>query len=171
MDAKEILTKISEVLEKIGVKEALKSPEVVETIYNVMSKHGMKVDKGIFSLVVMGFATMPVEKIGDLLKMGAGMLGGANANGGAAGDAGALGALAGILGGQQQQAQSQTTAQAANNPLAALGALGALAGALNGNAQPQQNQSQAQTQQPNQQANLADAVNAVAGIAKMLQQK
>ena len=160
MDAKELLIKISEVLEKFGIKEALKKPEVIETIYNVMSKNGMKVDKGIFSLIVMGFASVPTEKldIDALMKLGAGVLG--------------AGGLAGAMGGQQQ-AQTQPNQSDAANPLAALGALGALAGALGGGA-AQQQQTQPQAQPQTQQAqgpNLTDAVNAVAGIAKMLQQQ
>ena len=120
MDTKELFTKISEVLEKLGIKEALKNPTVVETIYNVMSQHGMKVDKTMFNLVVMGFASAPADKLGDL-----------------------FGLVAGALSGAQASAQG-----GAANPLAALGALGALAGALGGAAQPQAQQQQAQPQAP-----------------------
>ena len=175
MDPKEILTKISEMLEKVGVKEALKKPEVIETIYNVMSQHGMKVDKNIFNIVVMTFANTPTDKLGSLFGAISGVAGAAaGAAGTAASSGGAAGAnpLAAILGGMaagaaQPQQQTSNPNAAAANPMAALGALGALAGALGGTAQqtPPQTQSQAQTPNP------ADAINAIAGIAKMLQQK
>ena len=139
MDTKELLTKISDVLEKVGVKAALKSPEVVDTIYNVMTKNGMKVDKAVFSLVMFGIANSDKIDIGALLNLGSGLLGGA-----------------------QPAGQQQGAANAAG----ALGALGALAGAMGGaqqGAQPSAQQS-AQPQQPN----VGDAINAIAGIANAL---
>ena len=69
MNGQELFTKISEMLEKFGIKEALKNPQVVETIYDVMSKHGMKVDKNLFNIVVMGFAVTPTDKLGSLIGM------------------------------------------------------------------------------------------------------
>lgn len=168
MDAKEIFVKISEVLEKFGIKEALKNPNVVETIYDVMTKHGMKVDKMMFNLVVMGIATTPADKLGDIFGLITSMLaGGANAaaqgQGGQAANplAAILGAVAQGANQQPAQAQQQNTAQGdAANPLAALGALGALAGALGGAA----GQGQAGQQAQNQAAgpNAADLLGAFA---------
>ena len=169
MDAKEIFVKISEVLEKFGIKEALKNPNVVETIYDVMTKHGMKVDKMMFNLVVMGIATTPADKLGDIFSLITSMLaGGASAaaqgQGGAAANplAAILGAVAQGQAGTQQPAQGQQKPSAdAANPLAALGALGAIAGALGGAAQ----QGQAGQQQSQNQAagpNAADLLGALA---------
>ena len=77
MNGQELFTKISEMLEKFGIKEALKNPQVVETIYDVMSKHGMKVDKNLFNIVVMGFAVTPTDKLGSLIGMLTGAMGAA----------------------------------------------------------------------------------------------
>ena len=188
MDTKELLTKISDLLEKVGVKAALKNPEVIDTIYNVMTKHGMKVDKAIFSIVMFGIANSEKLDIGALLNLGSGLLGGAQPAGQPSAGAqpsnnaanaanmlgalGALGAMAGAMGGAQQSnaqqsAQPSNNADNAANMLGALGALGAMAGAMGGaqqsNAQPSAQQS-AQTQQPN----VGDAINAIAGIANAL---
>ena len=169
MDTKELLTKISDLLDKVGVKAALKNPEVVETIYNVMSKHGMKVDKAIFTLVMFGIANSDKIDIGALLNLGSGVMGAAQAAAqpsapqGAQqspaanaanmlGALGALGAMAGAAGGAQQSAQPSGASNAAN-ALGALGALGALAGAMSG-AQQQSAQQNAQAQQPNPAANI-----------------
>ena len=173
MDTKEIFMKISEFLEKTGIKEALKNQNVVETIYDVMTKHGMKVDKMMFNLVVMGIANTPADKLGDIISLvgnmlaggAAGLAGASQGQGGAAANplAAVLGAVAqGAQGQQQTSAQNQNDAA---NPLAALGALGALAGALGGAAQGQNQQSQAQTQAP---PNAADILG---GLAKALSQK
>ena len=196
MDTKEILSKISDFLEKIGVKEALKKPEVVNAIYDIMSKHGMKVDKTMFSLAVMGFASVPTDKLGDIVSAfaGAAAQGGAGANPLAAvlgalgtaqqgggqqqGNAAAANPLLNVLGtalagqaGQAAQASSQAqSAQggAGANPLAALGALSAIAGALGGTAQQPQSQQQSQKAQG---PSAADAINVVADLAKMMSQK
>ncbi len=157
MDTKEIFIKISEMLEKFGIKDALKNQTVVDTIYNVMTQHGMKVDKMMFNLVVMGIATTPADKLGDIITLvGNFMASGAqNSQGGA-------NPLAAILGAATQgQQQNQSTNQN-ENPLAALGALGALAGALGGAAQGQQQQQQ------NQSPTAADLLG---GLAKALNQK
>ena len=155
MDTKEIFMKISEVLEKFGIKEALKNPNVVETIYDVMTKHGMKVDKMMFNLIVMGIATTPADKLGDIFGLVTSLLAG-----------GASSAAQG-QGGAQQSAQSQQQASAdAANPLAALGALGALAGALGGAAQQGQTSGQSQNQ-----AAGPNAADILGGLAKALSQK
>ena len=148
MDNKELFAKISDVLEKVGVKAALKNPEVIETIYNVMTKYGMKVDKGIFSIVMFGIANSEKLDIGALMNLGSGL----------------MGATA-----PQQQATQQPQSNAANaaNMLGALGALGAMTGALGG-AQQQPPQQQQATQQQAQQPNPLDAINAIAGIANAL---
>lgn len=165
MDAKELLTQVSNLLEKFGVKEALKSATVVDTIYNVMSQHGMKVDKGMFSIVMMAIANSDKIDLEALLKLGSGLMG-ANAGQNQSQDAAAnpLAALAGALGGVQGQAAQQSQGAQAN-PLAALGmlagALGAAGAAQGQQAQPSQNQA----------PNPADAINAIAGIANMLSQK
>ena len=171
MEATEILTKISELLEKFGIKEALKKPEVVETIYNVMSQHGMKVDKNMFNLVVMGFASTPTDKLGQLLGLLTGAAGAVGAAGQAAGQGGQANPLAAILGavaqGSAAQSQPQQQAQgqgAAANPLAALGALGALAGAIGGAAQGGQQQQPQQQQSPT-------AADLLGGLAQALSKK
>ena len=172
MDTKELLTKISDLLDKVGVKAALKNPEVVETIYNVMSKHGMKVDKAIFTLVMFGIANSDKIDIGALLNLGSGVMGAAQAAAqpsapqgaqqspaanaanmlGALGALGAMAGAAGAASGAQQSAQPSGASNAAN-ALGALGALGALAGAMSG-AQQQSAQQNAQAQQPNPAANI-----------------
>lgn len=167
MDTKELFTKISELLEKFGIKAALQKPEVVETIYNVMSQHGMKVDKNMFNLVVMGFASTPSDKLGQVFGTLAGALGGAAQAAGQSGQGAAANPLAAILGAVAQGSQSGTQPaatpsqdqNAAANPLAALGALGALAGALGGTAQ-------AQPQQQAQPQTGATAADLLGGIAK-----
>lgn len=185
MDTKELLTKISDLLEKVGVKAALKNPEVIDTIYNVMTKHGMKVDKAIFSIVMFGIANSEKIDIGALLNLGSGLLGGAQPAGQPSAGAqpsnnaanaanmlgalGALGAMAGAMGGAQQSnaqqsAQPSNNADNAANMLGALGALGAMAGAMGG----AQQGAQPSAQQSNQQPNVSDAINAIAGIANAL---
>ena len=177
MDTKELLTKISDLLEKVGVKAALKNPEVIDTIYNVMTKHGMKVDKALFSIVMFGIANSEKIDIGALLNLGSGLLGGAqqgaqpsaqqNSAANAANALGALGALAGAMGGAQQaNAQPSNNAANAANMLGALGALSAMAGAMGGAQQGAQTSAQ-QSAQP-QQPNVGDAINAIAGIANAL---
>ena len=128
MDMQEIFTKISDLLEKFGIKEALKKPEVVETIYNVMSQHGMKVDKNIFNLVVVGFASTPSDKLGQLIGLLGGVMAGAQGGAGTQGGA-AANPLAAILGAvaqganQPAQNQQQQAKPGEANPLAALGAI------------------------------------------------
>ena len=171
-------------LEKVGVKAALKNPEVIDTIYNIMTKHGMKVDKAIFSIVMFGIANSDKIDIGAMLNLGSGLLGNTQQSAqqtaqqtpvnNAANALGALGALAGAMGAgamggaQQPSAQPSNAANAANavNALGALGALGAIAGAMSG-AQQGAQQSATQNAQP-QQPNVGDAINAIAGIANAL---
>ena len=146
MDNKELFTKISDVLEKVGVKTALKNPEVIDTIYNVMTKYGMKVDKGIFSIVMFGIANSEKLDIGALMNLGSGLMGATS---------------------PQPQAQAQQPSSGAANAanmLGALGALGAMAGAMGGAQQQPTQQQSAQAQQ----ANPLDAINAIAGIANAL---
>ena len=170
MDTKEIFMKISEMLEKLGIKEALKNPNVVETIYNVMTQHGMKVDKMMFNLVVMGIATTPADKLGDIISLVGNMLAGGAAGAAQGQNGAAANPLAAILGAVAQgsaQGQQQTSTQNdAANPLAALGAFGALAGALGGAAQ-------GQAQQPPQSQTQAtpNAADILGGLAKALSQK
>ena len=142
MDNKELFTKISDVLEKIGVKTALKNPEVIDTIYNVMTKYGMKVDKGIFSIVMFGIANSEKLDIGALMNLGSGLMGATSPqpqaqaqqpSSGAANAANMLGALAGAMGGAQQQPTQQQSAQAQQaNPLDAINAIAGIANALGG---------------------------------------
>ena len=157
MNGQELFTKISEMLEKFGIKEALKNPQVVETIYDVMSKHGMKVDKNLFNIVVMGFAVTPTDKLGSLIGMLTGAMsatqGATNQQGGAA--ANPLAAILGGLAAAQQPQQNAQAQGAAANPLAAI--LTGLAGAAAAN-QPQQNA------QPQQQSTGNPTADLVGGI-------
>lgn len=153
MDTKEIFVKLSEMLERFGIKEALKNQTVVDTIYDVMSKHGMKVDKLMFSMIAMTIANTPADKFGDIINLVSSFLAG-NAQQGQ----GANNPLGTILGATQNQSQTKPPEQDINNPLGAI--LGSLVGLSA--------QQQAQSQSTNQQATAADLLG---GLAKVLNQK
>ena len=117
MDTKEIFVKISEMLEKFGIKDALKNQTVLDTIYDVMTKHGMKVDKMMFNLVLMTLANTPADKLGDIISLVGNLMAGTAQNSQAGANP-----LAAILG---------ATAQNQNQSPTAADLLGGLAKALN----------------------------------------
>ena len=78
MENQDMLSQITAFIEKSGIKEQLKNPETLDSVYNMLTEKGINIDRNLFNTVAQTFANGDAElNLEKLIQMGteSGLLG------------------------------------------------------------------------------------------------